>query len=222
MLSVLIAFKRLLRYDGVTQVNVLFIYWMGRRGLALKLGTRKNDQHNMQEWLLLPGSGRARGVAQMLREFCIDTNPDLIFPGPDKYGFAKGLKAGADRFVFRKFGLVDGHTKKGYRRWEMKSDGSSPISLEVTRDTYRRYLRRSRVMLRECCGLDEADAALFSLQSWRRSGATALLEAGATVEQRMAMGGWKTFKVQEGYLDRMMDDELDAQKNKAGEFIIPL
>ena len=70
--------------------------------------------------------------------------------------------------------------------------------------------------------MDKDEAELFALQSWRRGGATALWKSGATAEQRMLMGMWKTFAVQEGYLDKMMDDELDGQKNTAGEFIVEI
>ena len=43
-MALCLAFVRLLRFSDFALVNLAFIYWMGDKGFAFKIGRRKNDQ----------------------------------------------------------------------------------------------------------------------------------------------------------------------------------
>ena len=104
----------------------------------------------------------------------------------------------------------------------LKGDGRFPVNFEDGNAVYHKFLRRFRRALRECCGLKKAEAALFGMQSLRRGGNTALWRKGASQDQRLAMGAWKTPEVEEGYLDWLMEDKIAMMTDPQGGYMVRL
>ena len=109
----------------------------------------------------------------------------------------------------------------GHRTLRREGDGQFPVSQSASNKHYKRWLRLIRRALVECAGLEPAEAALFGTQSMRRGGNTNAWKCGAPKDVRMAMGAWKTPRVETEYLEWMMDDKLALLKN-GDEFLTPL
>ena len=67
-------------------------------------------------------------------------------------------------------------------QWRVLHSVRSAQSVKSQRATYQKLLQRGLV---EVCGMSKEHAALFTTQTWRRTGDTLLAKAGRTQEQRM-------------------------------------
>ena len=225
-MALCLAFVRLLRFSDFALVNLAFIYWMGDKGFAFKIGRRKNDQTMIfTDWMCVADKPGPYSFVKNFRAFVRDTNPTVEIPS---WGCAD-----SSAFVFRDFGLpktppvgesrVSGKSWRGKSERVLTSDGSLPITCATTNAIYQKWLRWTRFALVACCPhISEADAALFGTQSCRRGGNTALWKRGVPKEMRLFAGGWRDPTSEPGYLESTLTDQIEMSRGRDGEIALSL
>jgi hypothetical protein len=200
-LAVCLAFVALLRFSDLAVINIGGIYF-AECGVLICVPVRKNGQV-YPSWITVADTGSATGVVARLKDM-------IKFLGHvvPKIGFID-----CREFLFRDVTLGSGHTHEHRRVDTIDNRGGGVRSL--SKNAYNHYLSRFRSAMRACCGLTKAEANMFGLHSMRSGGDTHLFNKGFSKQSRMAVGGWATELVEQGYL-RLRSKELFDLTREAG------
>ena len=191
-----IGFVALGRFSDTVLVHTQFIYWCPE-GCILVIMRRKTNQYcvptfwPVAETGLRDAKGRPVSLVSRLRRLVFD----LTGAAPPTEGWPDA-GVGRHGFLLRDIRPASGSRFPAHIRYHLSRSCERPLG----RRGYRHYLTRFRGGLRACCGMTEAQAKEYGLQSMRSGGDTWLFSKGASQAVRMAIGDWKTPEVEAGYL----------------------